>query len=65
MVRPKGFLYYERLLLESYREGAREALRPEATEAEVETLAMQYYEGPRQRDGEGQQGGFGSAARRS
>ena len=64
MVRPKGFLYYERLLLESYREGAREALGPEATEAEVETLARQYYEGP-QRDGEGRQGGFGSAARRS
>ena len=51
MAKRRSFLHYERLLLNSYRLGAREELGPDASEEEVEALAQRYYEGPqRKRD---------------
>lgn len=45
MTERKSFLYYEKLLLDAYRSAAREELGPDATAEEIETLALELYQG--------------------
>ncbi len=42
----RSFLYYEELLLDAHRAGAREELGADATAKEIETLALKRYLGP-------------------